>query len=334
MRICIFGAGAVGGALAARLGHSGNEVSAVARGAQLDAFRAKGVRLEAGDDVFEAAIQASDTPGDLGPQDAVIFATKAHSLAEAARQAEPLLHDDTALVFAQNGVPWWYGHGYAAPGLKEGPLRLLDPTGAIWNGFGPERAVGAVIHSPNVVIAPGIIRSSAPRAPELLLGEPGGGDLRPMAEALRQALEAAGVVSPPVPDIRHAVWSKLILNIGTAPCSVLTGGTIRDFLQDPGIQRVAHDAMAEGVAVAAAHGQNLDIDIPAQCDPTRRPAHKPSILQDLEAGKPMEVDPIIGCVHAFAQAAGVPTPTLDILLPLMRTRARLAGLYVEQETRV
>lgn len=331
MRICIFGAGAVGGAFAARLGDAGFDVSAIARGEQLQAIQADGIRLETPDRRYEARIAASDAPADLGVQDAILFATKAHSLKAVAAAAAALIGPETALVFAQNGIPWWYGHGFEAPGLDDAPIPLLDADGAIWNGFGPERATGAVIHSPNALIAPGVVRSSSPRPSRLLLGEPAGGPLRPNAERLRLALEAAGILSPPVPDIRLEVWNKLILNVGAAPCSSLTGGGLKSYLQDEGMRRVAFDAMSEGAAVAKAHGFDLDVDIARQTDPANRPDHKPSILQDLEAGRTMEVDPILGCVQAFGHAAGVATPTIDVLLPLLRTRARLAGLYYEQE---
>lgn len=326
MRICVFGAGAVGGFLAAKLAHAGHEVSAVARGAQLAAFQANGVRLKTANEDIQAPLKASDRPADLGPQDAVIFTTKAHSLKEAAEASGPLIGPDTALVFAQNGIPWWYAHGFEAPGLQPGPNPALDPDGAIWRGFGPERSVGAVIHSPNAVSEPGVIVNNAKRPPRLLLGAPDGVS-RPEIEALSAALIAVGVEAPVLPDIRRAVWSKLILNVSAAPCAVLTGGAIKSFLEDPGMQKIAASAMAEAIAVAAAHGFELDVDIAANVDPANRPNHKPSMLQDLEAGRQMEVDPILGSVHGFAKAAGVPTPTIDVLLPLLRTRARLAGLY-------
>ena len=326
MRICIFGAGAVGGFFAAKRAHAGHDVSAVARGPQLAAFRKHGVRLKTATEDIAAPLNASDRPADLGPQDAVIFTTKAHSLKQAAETAGPLIGADTALVFAQNGIPWWYAYGFSAPGLAPGPIPALDPDGAIWRGFDPARAVGAVIFSPNAVTEPGVIVNNAKRPARLHLGAPDG-QSRPEIEALSAALIDVGVEAPVLPDIRRTVWSKLILNISGAAGAVLTGGGIRSFLQDPGVQAIAAAAMNEGIAVAAAHGFELDVDVAANCDPANRPDHKPSMLQDFEAGRPMEIDPILGCVHSFAQAANVPTPTIDVLLPLLRTRARLAGLY-------
>ena len=326
MRICIFGAGAVGSFLAARLAHAGFDVSTVARGAQLEALQTKGVTLHEASGTIQARVRASADPADLGVQDAVIFTTKAHSLAAAARLAPPLVGAETALVFAQNGIPWWYAHGFAAPGLAAGPITLLDPDRAIWDGFDPERAIGAVIHSPNTMIAPGVVENKANRPAGLPLGEPLGG-AAPATRRISEALEAAGVRAPILPDIRREVWNKLILNIAGAPCCSLTGASVRGFLEDKGKAAAAAGAMREAIAVAAAHGLELDADVDAATDPARRPDHKSSMLQDLEAGRQMEIDPIVGCVAAFAAAAGVPTPTLDVLLPLLRMRARTAGLY-------
>jgi 2-dehydropantoate 2-reductase len=326
LRICIFGAGAVGSFLAARLGHAGFDVSAVARGAQLAALQTNGIRLEESSGTIQAAVKASADPSDLGIQDAVIFTTKAHSLSDAATLAAPLIGPDTALVFAQNGIPWWYGHGFTPPGLTEGPLDLLDPGSAIWNGFTPERAIGAVIHSPNTVIAPGVVQNKANRPAGLPLGEPKGG-ASASTQRISEALEAANIHAPILPDIRREVWSKLILNIAGAPGCSLTGASVKGFLQDEGMRAAAAGAMREAVAVAAAHGFDLVVDIEANTDPDKRPDHKSSMLQDLEAGRQMEVDPIVGSVVHLARAAGVPTPTLDILLPLLRMRARTLGLY-------
>jgi len=328
MRICIFGAGAVGSFLAARLANAGFEVSAVARGAQLEALQAKGIRLEEPSGVIEAPVRASADPADLGPQDAVIFATKAHSLKQAAQMSAPLIGPETALVFAQNGIPWWYGYGFSAPGLEDGPIAQLDPDRAIWDGFGPERAVGAVIHSPNTIVAPGVVSNAAHRPAALILGEPGGG-ARPSTQRISEALIAAGVNAEIKPDIRKDVWTKLVMNIGGAPCCSLTGAPIKTFLADDGVRATAAAIMREAIAVAAAHGIALDIDVEANTDPTSRPNHKSSMLQDLEAGRQMEIDPIVACPAAFAKAAGVPTPTLDIVLPLLRVRAKTAGLYEE-----
>ena len=328
MRICIFGAGAVGSFLAARLAHAGFEVSVTARGPHLEAMRRSGIRLIEPDREIEARINASADPGDLGRQDAVIFTTKAHSLSAAAETAAPLIGPETALAFAQNGIPWWYAQDFSAPGLEPGPLPLLDPDRAIWDGFDRSRVVGAVVHSPNTVIAPGVVQNKANRPAGLLLGEPGGGD-RPGTVRLSEALEAAGVRAPVLPNIRQAVWEKLILNIAGAPGCVLTGATVSGFLKDAELRHAMAAAMTEAVAVAAAHGFKLNVDIDAATDPERRPDHKSSMLQDLEAGRPMEVDPIVGVPHAFAKAARVPTPTLDVLAPLLRMRAKTAGLYWE-----
>jgi 2-dehydropantoate 2-reductase len=326
MRICIYGAGAVGSFLAARLAHAGFDVAAIARGAQLAALQSDGITLEEADGTINARVKASSDPADFGPQDAVIFTTKAHSLAGIADAAQSLIGPDTAQVFAQNGIPWWYGHAFDAPGLTPGPLARLDPDGAIWNGFRPERAIGAVIYSPNTVVRPGVIRNKATRPAEYPLGQPDGG-ADAATKSISKALEAANIKAPILEDIRREVWTKLIINIYGAPVCTLTGASVKGSLQQAGMDHVAGAVMAEGVAVAAAHGFDLDVDIANYTNPEKRPDHKSSMLQDFEAGRQMEVDPIIGCAHDFARAAGVPTPVLDVLLPLVRAKARTAGLY-------
>lgn len=326
MRICIYGAGAVGSFLAARLANAGFDVAAIARGAQLAALQANGITLEEANGTIQARVKASDNPADFGPQDAVIFTTKAHSLAAVAGPAQALIGPDTALVFAQNGIPWWYGHAFEAPGLASGPSPLLDPDGAIWNGFRPERAIGAVIYSPNTVVSPGVIRNKATRPAEYPLGQPNGGADAP-TKTIAKALEAANIKAPILDNIRHEVWMKLIINIYGAPCCTLTGASVKGSLSQAGMDHVAKTVMAEGIAVAKAHGFDLDINIDNYTDPAKRPDHKSSMLQDFEAGRRMEVDPIIGCAHEFARAAGIQTPVLDVLLPLVRAKAHTAGLY-------
>ena len=326
MRICIVGAGAIGSFLAAKLGASGADVSMIARGAALAAIRANGLRMEEASGETVVQMPASEAPGDFGPQDIVVVATKAHGLASVAASAGPLLGAETQVVFAQNGVPWWYAHGFTAPGLAPGPLTRIDPDGAIWNGFGPERAVGCTIFSPNSVPAPGVVRNASVRPSTYTLGQPDG-KTSPGLKAFAAALEAAGVNAPIAADIRREVWAKLLFNVATASTAVLTGATIRTNMSNPGVRAVAQALMLEAIAVAASHGFDVAADVAAMTDPQTRPNHKPSMLQDFEAGRRMEVDPILSCVSDFAKAAGVSTPTLDVIMPLVRAKARTAGLY-------
>lgn len=328
MQICVFGAGAIGSFLTAKLAAAGADVRLIARGAQLAAIGANGLKLQeaAGETVVEVPV--SDNPADFGPQDILVVATKAHGLKAAAAACRPLLGPETKVVFAQNGVPWWYAYGFEAPGLPPGPLATVDPDGAVWDGFGPERAVGCSIFSPNSVPAPGVVRNVAIKPSTYVLGQPDG-EVGPVLRAFAAQLEAAGVRAPVTTDIRREVWGKIVFNVGSASVATLTGATIRANVQDAGLREVTKALSRETMAVAAAHGFDLDIDVDALTDPATRPDHKPSLLQDFEAGRQMEVDAIPGGVASLAGAAGVPTPTLDTVLALVRTKARTAGLYRE-----
>lgn len=329
MQICVFGAGAIGCFLTAKLAAAGADVRLIARGAQLAAISANGLTLEEASDETVVRIPVSDAAADFGPQDIVVVATKAHGLKGAAAAAQPLLGPETKVVFAQNGAPWWYAYGFEAPGLPSGSLAAVDPDGAVWNGFGPERAVGCSIFSPNSIPAPGVVRNAALRPSTYTLGQPDGG-AAPVVRDFAALLEAAGVRAPVVDDIRREVWGKLVFNIASAPIAALTGGTIRANVEAPGMPAVVKALAREAVAVAASHGFELDTDIDALADPATRPKHKPSMLQDFEAGRRMEIDPILTSVSDFARAAGVATPTLDVVLSLVRAKALAAGLYGEQ----
>ncbi len=329
MRICIFGAGAIGSFLAAKLAASGADVRLLARGEALTAIRANGLRLEEKSGATVVRLPVSDAAADFGPQDIVVVATKAHGLAGAALAAGPLLGPETQVVFAQNGVPWWYAYGFTAPGLAAGPLDRIDPDHGIWNGFGPERAVGCTIFSPNSVPAPGVVRNVAVNPATYTLGQPDGA-ASPTVRAFAAALEKAGAKAPIADNIRLEVWKKLMFNVATASTCVLTGSTIKRNMSDPGVREIAKALTRETVAVAAAHGFDVAVDVEGQTDPATRPDHKSSMLQDFEAGRRMEIDPIFSCVADFAAAAGVKTPILDIILPLLRTKARTAGLYGEK----
>lgn len=328
MRLCVFGAGAVGSFLAARLRSAGTDVSVVARGAHLEAIRERGLLLTEPSGETRVILPASDDPRDLGPQDAVIAAVKVHDLAAMAGMIGPLLRSDTPIVFAQNGIPWWYAHGFGAPGLPSGPIRRLDPKGILWDRIGPERAIGCVIYSPNAVAEPGHVVNNGRRPGRFPIGEPDG-RVTPRCEAISAELERAGIGAPVSAGIRRFVWDKLILNVAGSASCVLTGTTVRGLLADPELRAVARGLMADALAVAESHGIRLDIDLDANTDPDRRPEHKSSMLQDFEAGRPMEVDPILTCVQDLGRAAGVPTPTLDCILPYVRVKARTAGLYLE-----
>jgi 2-dehydropantoate 2-reductase len=327
MRICVYGAGAVGGHLAAKLAAAGHEVSVVARGANLRAIQAGGLKLMHGDEAIAAKVQASEDPARLGPQDAVIVTLKANALEAVAANIAPLLKPETPVVFAQNGIPWWYGIGLGDR-PKPPDLSRLDPGGKLRQAVGPARAVGAVIYSANIVLEPGVIHNFTPGRNMLAVGELDDRDSERI-RALRKLLDAAGMHSPECRDIRQALWSKLLLNLSTSTLCLLSGGTVADVRGDPALARVAASIDAEGRAIAKAHG--IDPagapERPGGGHGSGRIGHKPSMIQDYELGRPMEVEAQLATPLAFGRAAGVAAPTLEALVALVAFKAAAKGLY-------
>ena len=326
MRICVFGAGAIGGNFAARLAETGNEVSVVARGAHLEAIRAKGLTLIAGDKRIVAKVHASDRPADLGPQDAVISTLKATGLPALAETVGPLLGPDTPVVFAQNGIPWWYGYGLSKSRPAAPDLSMLDPGGALAKSVGLHRTLGGTISSPNHVIEPGIVVNEIPDRNTLCVGEI---DDRPSQRVgmLRAALKGAGISSPDTTDIRYDIWHKLMANL-TGSTVALILGQASSVQKTPLVNRMCRRAHAEALAVAAAHGVVLDDSPDVRYGPKRVYFdHRPSILQDYDLGRPMEIESIVRAPIAFARSAGIDTPTLDAIESVAVTLAASKGLY-------
>lgn len=326
MRICVFGAGAIGGNFAARLSAAGNEVSVVARGAHLDSIRARGLTLLSGDKRIVAPVRASDRSADLGPQDAVLVTMKSSGLAVLAEHIGPLLRPDTPVAFVQNGIPWWYGHGLAASRPPVPDLSRLDPGGALAKAVGFDRAVGAVVTSSNHVMEPGVVRNVSPDRNTLWVAETDD-HASPRIDALRAALVAAGIASPATRDIRYDIWHKLMANLtGSTVCLIL--GQPTTIQKTAEINRLCRRAHAEALAVAAAHGVVLDDSPEQRYGPSRvYPDHRPSILQDYELGRPMEIESIVRAPLAFARSAGIETPTLDAIEALCVSMAISKGLY-------
>ena len=324
MRIAVFGAGAIGGHIAFRLAQGGAEVSVVARGAYLRAIRARGITVAAPDVNATVRVRASDDPRDLGVQDAVITTAKAHSLPEIGRTIAPLLGPDTPVAFVVNGIPWWYFHRHG--GAHEGRrIARLDPGGVLWDGVGVERAVGGAVYSACTVIEPGVVHVETP-ASRVILGEPDG-TISARAEAIAAALRAGGMASEVVPDMRVAVWEKLAGNMGNGPLAILAGRRMKEYMAEPAIHAAAIRAMEECRAIARAWGCEVRADPAQRAAANAASAHKPSILQDMEMGKPMEVDAQLVAPLELARLAGVETPTLDLTIALAVERARAAGLY-------
>jgi len=328
MRICVYGAGAVGGHLAARLAAAGEQVSVVGRGAQLAALRDKGITLLHGAERIHGKVRAAEDPAALGPQDAVIVALKANALFSIAEKIKALSKGDTPVVFAQNGIPWWYGLGLAAGKPRPPDLSRLDPGGALRAALPAQQVVGAVVHSANELLEPGVVENRTPGNNMIVLGEVDDRASERIKQ-MRMVFERSGVSSPPAADIRQAVWNKLVINMGTGTLCLLTGATVAEVRGDPGVLAVHDRILAEARSIAAAHGvdpQGAPLR-PSGKGTSGRIAHKPSILQDYERGRPMEVEAQMVTPLAFARAANIATPTLDSLVPLAVHKAASKGLY-------
>lgn len=327
MRICVYGPGAIGGHLAAKLAAAHHEVSAVARGAQLAAIRERGLVLRAGERRYTGPVRASDRAADFGPQDVVIATVKATSLPEFAAGVGPLLGPETAVVFVQNGIPWWYPLGLGKSRPSPPDLSRLDPGGFLQRTIAPERVIGATIYTSNEVLEPGVIENDSATANTLIVGESDDSQSSRIVR-LRAALEAADVASPVTHDIRAALWRRLLVNIaGSVVCSIIEQ-PIGPAQADPAIGELYARLAAEGTAVAAAHGVKVaEGTVPTGAPHKFPPQHKPSILQDYERRRPMEIEAILKLPLAFARAAGIDVPALETVTALAAHRATRLGLY-------
>jgi 2-dehydropantoate 2-reductase len=321
MKLCIFGAGAMGGLLGVKLARAGHDVSFVARGAHLDALRKNGATLLTGSDKLNVRVACSDRPAELGAQDAVVLAVKATAASDAARAIGPLLRDDTAVVTAMNGVPFWYFAGL--PG-RWADLRVasVDPDGAQWDLIGPARAIGCVIYAAGEIVSPGVIRHTS--GTRFVLGELDGGTSA-RVRRLADAFTAAGFDAPVSANIRAEVWSKLWGNLSFNPVSVLTHATLDVLATDSDSRPALRAMMEESQEVAKRLGVTMAITVDARIEMAAKVgAHKSSMLQDLERGRPLEIDALLGAVVEMARLVGVATPMCDTILGLVRQRARVA----------
>lgn len=324
MKICIYGMGAVGGHFGARLAAAGHEVSAVARGENLAALRRNGITLHSLGDTITAPVRASDDTHELGAQDVVISTLKAPSLPALAGNIAPLLGPDTPVVFAQNGIPWWYDLGLSSDRPPAPDLSCLDPGGALRSAIAPERVIGGMINSPNEMSAPGIVQHTGNRQSVLTIGERDDSDSERIGE-LRTVLEGAGILSAKIADIRQAIWSKLILNMTGSIISLITEQQVSIVRKTERLRNLYTRVTGEALAIAAANGVAVEFDATAQM--ARLPDHKPSIQQDYELGRPMEVECLMIAPLAFGAARGVDTPCLDTLAALAAHKAQDKGLY-------
>jgi len=325
MKVCIYGAGAIGGYMAVQLADAGAaEVTCIARGPHLAAMRANGLKLRIGGEEKTVRINCTDDPNEAGPQDYVIVTLKAHSAAAVADQMTPLLGPDTAVMTAQNGVPWWYFHGHG--GAHEGTrLATVDPGDGQWRHIGPERAIGCVVYPAASIVEPGIIEHEYGN--RFSLGEPSG-EKTERVLALAAALAAGGLRAPVRPRIRDEIWVKLWGNVSLNPVSALTGGTLAQMIDDAAVCGVIRTIMVEAQAVGEALGVRFPIDVEKRIAGAREVGeHKTSMLQDLELGRPMEIDALVSSVQELALLTGVATPAIDSVLAMVKMRARLAGCY-------
>ncbi len=325
MKICIFGAGAIGGYMGVKLAQAGADVSLVARGPHLAAMKDKGLTLiEEDKDPVTVPVTASDNPADLGPQDYVIVTLKAHSVPPVVDKMQPLIGDDTTIVSGVNGVPWWYFHKIGTD-LEGTRLETVDPGNAQWDGFGPDRVLGCVVYPAAEVSEPGTIKHI--EGNRFSLGEPDGSK-SDRAMALSKALSAAGLKAPVRPRLRDEIWVKLWGNLSFNPISALTHATLDVLCTDPGTRAVARGMMVEAQEIAEKLGVKFPIDVDRRIDGGAAVgAHRTSMLQDLDAGRPMEIDALVGSVQELARVTNTPTPTIDTVLALIQLRGKSAGLY-------
>ncbi len=324
MRVCVYGAGAIGGHLAVRLARGGAEVSVLARGPHLAAIQRDGLTVHASDGHHNVRVQASDDAKALGPQDAVIVTVKAPALPAVAAGIGPLLKADTSVAFVMNGIPWFYFHGIGGK-LEGHRLPKIDPDDALWRKVGPERALAGVVYAASAVIAPGVVEVEN-ADPRVVLGEPDDRESQ-RVQAIASHINAGGMTAIVSTKIRDEIWNKLLGNLGNGPLAVLTQVSIKTLYQEPTCVEAARRVMEEAEAVANALGAHPSGNHAKRIEHGRNLDHKPSILQDLELGRPMEIDGIFDAPLELARAAGVATPTLDLLVAMAKVRARAAGLY-------
>lgn len=320
MRICVFGVGASGGFCAVRLAGAGHAVSGIARGRTLDAIRQRGLCLLTDDSDETCALNVTDDPRTLGVQDVVLVATKSTGLPDVAEQLAPLLGPETYVVFPQNGMSWWYGIGLAPDAPRPPDLPLFGLARRFQALLRPAQIIGGSLYTANALVAPGRVRNNSPGQNAIALGEivPQGAAA---AHALRGMFDLAGIAAHPPADIRAVLWSKLVVNLSGSLIALATESQSAVSRTDPALGRVYLRAVREAMAIAAAHGYPLDATLDGAMLQARLLAHKPSLLQDFEAGRQMELSGLVQAPLAFARSMHVDTPTLDTLAAIVVRRA-------------
>jgi 2-dehydropantoate 2-reductase len=309
MKICVYGCGAIGSLLAARLAQSGAEVCVLARGAHLHAMQSDGLTLIADKESAPDPVRigASASPADFGEQDVVFLTMKSHTVVAIANDIEPLLGANTVVVTTGNGLPWWYFYGITDnPSAPE--LTSVDPERKLWQAIGPERAIGCVVYPAARIESPGIVRHVF--GDRFALGEPDGSSSTRVA-TVAKLLQSAGFDAPVQVDIRTEIWTKLIANAAYNPVSVVTGQTLGEMIDDPATHRLLLTIMEEVTGIA--HALQCDVPLtPLELIDATRPfgAHKTSMLQDFEAGRSLELGPVVDAVIEMAGLQGIAVDNL------------------------
>jgi 2-dehydropantoate 2-reductase len=326
MKIAVFGAGAIGGLLAVKLHQAGADVCVIARGPHLAAIREKGLTLKSDGATSTVRLPCMDNAAEAGPQDYVIVTLKANGLVPAAPQIAKLMGPDTALVTGINGVPYWYFYGLDSP-WRDRVVESVDPGGKLWDILPPRQAIGCVVYPAAEVVEPGVIEHTYGN--RFSLGEPDGSKST-RVEALAQLLAKAGLRAPVRTNIRDEIWVKLWGNLAFNPLSALTSSTLDRLAFRPDLRAVVRSMMEEATAVGEALGVKFSVTMDKRMDGAGEVgAHKTSMLQDLERGRPMEIDALLGAVVELGVLTGVATPLCGAILALVRERGRQGGCYPE-----
>ena len=324
MRICVYGAGAIGGYLGAMLSKTETEVSLIARGPHLQAMQELGLRVLTGESESLYHLHCTDSPESLPPQDFVIVTLKAHSVPKIVPQIKGLLAPQGTVVTAVNGIPWWYFYGVKGA-FENKRLHSVDPDDIQWSQLGPECAIGCVVYPACDLIEPGVIRHL--EGNRFTLGEPSG-EKTERVVALSQTFIEAGLKAPVRPRIRDDIWIKLWGNLCFNPISVLTNATLDVIATELGTRNIARGMMGEAQQIAETLGVRFSVDIEKRIDGAAKVgAHKTSMLQDLEQGRPMEIDALLTVIQELGKMTAIQTPNIDTILALVIQRAEQAGCY-------
>lgn len=325
MKICIYGAGAIGGYLGVELSRVPDvDVSLIARGPHLAAIKERGLTLQIEGEEHHASLTATNDPDELGPQDYVIVALKSHQGWESAEQMTSLLGPETAVVTCQNGVPWWYFYDLDSQ-YRDLRLGSVDPDDRQWNAIGPERAIGCVVYPATEITEPGIIKHFYGN--KFAIGEPSG-ETTPRCEKLSEALETAGLRAPILPHIRNEIWLKLWGNLCFNPISALTRATLDVVATDPGTRSLSRAMMMEAQRIAVRLGVHFRVDVERRINGAAGVGpHRTSMLQDLEKGRALEIDALLTVVQEMGRMVDMETPHIDSVLALIQQLGTTQGLY-------